>query len=370
MVKRQKTGIQEVVKIDPLKIKRIIEYPKPNSDGVYDLSQIKRYYIFSDIYDVFDTSKTYRTMIINYDSITYTDCGLYDDNGSPLGYLWKTIAPYNNMKMMEDSLLIYRVVRSPERRVFYINVGNLSKSKAEQYMKELMARFKNKMIYDSKSGVIVDRKNVMSMVEDYWIPRREDGKGTEITTLPGGNAMSSIEDVDLFVRKFKKSLNVPVSRLKDEEQPFVFGRTNEIDRDEYRFKKFIDRLRMRFCYIFEDLLKTQLILKNIITEDDWDGIKEVLSWEFAEDNNFVQWKETEVLNSQIESLTAADQLVGKYFDRKWVLVNVMKKSDDEAEKMLELADKDMKRMNDAMAPPPMEGEAPDISAEPGDPEEQ
>lgn len=184
-----KNGIQKIIYLDPLKIKKVIEYPKPDEQGVYDLNQVKTYYVFSDVTSVFSSSiKTSRLMIINKDAIAYSDSGIYDlKTGVPLSFLWKMIVPYNNMKMMEEALLVYRVVRSPERRAFYINVGSLSKPKAEQYIKELMAKFKNKLVYDSKTGSIIDKKNVMSMVEDYWLPRRDDGKGTEIQTLPGAS---------------------------------------------------------------------------------------------------------------------------------------------------------------------------------------
>lgn len=351
---RAKDGIQRVVYIDPLKIKRVVEYPHPNSNGIYDLNQIKTFYLFSDVANVFTSTQTSRFMEIKKDSIAYSDSGIYDSNtGAALSYLWKMIVPYNNMRMMEESLLVYRVVRSPERRAFYINVGNLSKAKAEAYIKELMAKFKNKMVYDARTGTIVDRKNIMSMVEDYWLPRRDDGKGTEIQPLPGATNLGTIDDVDLFRKKFLESSNIPLGRFKDETATFVFGRSTEISRDEYRFKKFLDRLRKRFSLILEDLLKTQLILKNIIIESDWENIKECIYWVFTEDNNFVQWKESEVLNSRLESMSALDPLVGKYFTREWALKNVMKMGDEEIEDLLESADKEKEKLF-----PPEEGAAP------------
>lgn len=360
-----KDGIQKIIRIDPLKIRRIIEYPQPNAEGVYDLSKTKVYYVFSDIGDVFSDNRTSRYMIISKDAMAYCDSGIYDyTTGVALSNLWKMVVPYNNMKMMEEALLIYRVVRSPERRAFYISTGNLSKPKAEQYIKELMNRFKNKLVYDSRTGTVVDRKNVMSMVEDYWLPRREDGKGTEIQPLPGATNLGTIDDVELFKKKFLDASNIPPSRFKDEAASFTFGRTTEISRDEYRFKKFLDRLRNRFVILFEDLLKTQLILKNIITESDWDDIKRSIIWVYAEDNNFVQWKEAEVLNSKIETMVTIDPLVGKYFDRAWVLRNVMKITDEkEVEDLLASASEDAK----IFAPPEMP--LPD-GAEPEAPEEE
>jgi hypothetical protein len=280
-------------------------------------------------------------MVINKDAIAYSDSGIYDFNtGAALSYLWKTIVPYNNMRMMEEALLVYRVVRSPERRAFYISVGNLSKPKAEQYIKELMAKFKNKLVYDARTGTIVDRKNVMSMVEDYWLPRRDDGKGTEIQTLPGATNLGTIDDVDLFRKKFLESSNIPIGRFKDETATFVFGRSTETSRDEFRFKKFLDRLRNRFTLVLEDILKTQLILKNIIVDTDWEDVKKSMYWVFAEDNNFVQWKEAEVLNSRLESVASIDPFVGKYFTRMWVMKNVMRMGDDEAQKLIEEADEE------------------------------
>lgn len=359
-----KDGIQKVIRIDPLKIRRIVEYPQPNNDGVYDLNKIKIYYAFSDIGDVYSDSKTSRYMIISKDAVAYCDSGIYDyTTGVALSNLWKMVVPYNNMKMMEEALLIYRVVRSPERRAFYISTGNLSKPKAEQYIKELMNRFKNKLVYDSRTGTVVDRKNVMSMVEDYWLPRREDGKGTEIQPLPGATNLGTIDDVELFKKKFLDASNIPSSRFKDEAASFTFGRSSEISRDEYRFKKFLDRLRNRFVMVFEDLLKTQLILKNIITESDWHSLKRSIVWEYAEDNNFVQWKEAEVLNSKVETMVSLDPLVGKYFDRAWVLRNVMKITDEkEIEDLLAAASKDAQ----IFAPP--EEPAPAPASEPEAPE--
>ena len=331
-----KEGIQEIVYIDSLKIKKVVEYPQPDKDGCYDLTQVKLYYIFSDVHDVYNVSKTTNVKVINKNSIAYSDSGLYDDKtGQALSHLYKVIVPYNNMKMMEEALLVYRVVRSPERRVFYINVGSLSKSKAEQYIRELMMKFKNKLVYDSSSGTLVDRKNVMSMVEDYWLPRRDDGKGTEIQTLPGAQQLGETGDVDYFNNKFQQSTNVPVSRFREEQNPFGYSRNAELTRDEYRFKKFLDRLRNCFIVVFEDLLKTQLILKKVIVDSDWEDIKQSLVWVYAEDNNFVEFKEAEILSGQLETLERMDQFVGKYFTKEYALKTAMKMSDDVIEKMLD-----------------------------------
>jgi len=345
---KPKNGIQKIIQISPFKIRRIVEYPNTDEEGVYDLNKIKIYYLFSDINDVYNNNRYYNNqnrlnyMVLSKEVITYIDSGIYDEEtGAPLSHLWKTIIPYNNMKMMEEALLIYRVVRSPERRVFYIDIGNLSKAKAEQYMQNLMNRFKNKLIYDQTTGRMVDQKHIMSMAEDYWLPRGINGKGTEIQSLPGATNLGSVEDVELFRKRFYDSTNVVASRFQDDNQPtFQFGRTSDISRDEYRFKKMLSRLRNRFIMLFEDLLKTQLILKNIITENDWDTIKKSIVWQFTEDNNFVEWKETEILNNRLDSLNNADNYVGKYWDKVWVLKNIMKMSDDEIKKLLEDSKKD------------------------------
>ncbi len=344
-----KSGIKKIVKIDPLKIKKVKEVPKRDRNtGTYNLSEIKEYYVYFDTLDTLYGNNSgyanYNSQIItfgkntafklNKETIAYCDSGIYANN-MVLGFLHKAIVPFNNLKMMEEALLIYRVSRAPERRVIYVDVGNLPKNKAEQYMREMMNRFKNKLVYDSKTGTIMDKRNVVSMMEDYWLPRREGGRGTEITTLQGGENLGVIEDVDYFKNKLLSSLNVPMSRFADNSPSFVFGKGIEIQRDEYRFKKFIDRLRQLFVAIFEDLLKTQLLLKNIITEDDWNEIKNYIMWNYAEDNAFVEFKESEILNNRIATLSQIDNFTEKYFSRKWIMRNVLKFNDEEYEKMME-----------------------------------
>lgn len=345
-IKNKKAGIKKIIQIDPLKIKKIKEYPKPDKDGIYDLNEIREYYLFSESYDVFASNKSgsYSSSNTNQiggirigpEYITYCDSGLYDRTQNiVLGYLYKTITPYNNLKLMEESLLIYRVARSPERRVFYIDVGNLPKAKAEQHLKEMMNRFRNKLTYDSKTGTLLDRTNALSMVEDYWLPRRSTGAaGTEITTLPSGDNTGITADVQYFKEKFLRSLNIPVSRFQDESTSLNYGATNtEISRDEYRFKKFIDNIRQKFSFIFEDLLRTQLLLKNIITEDDWEDIKSALIFVYEEDNNFVEAKELEILNKRLVALDALTDHVGKYFSEKWVMKNILKFSEETIKQM-------------------------------------
>lgn len=352
-----KAGIKKIIKLDSLKIRKITEYPKPDFNGIYDLSQIKNYYIYSDEYDLFknNTKNFYTTntkingLKIGEENITYCDSGLYDRNKKiVIGFLDKTIVPYNNLKLMEESLLIYRIVRSPERRVFYIDVGNLPRVKSEQYLKEMMNKFKSKLTYDSKTGTIVDRTNVLSMVEDYWIPRKSGAAGsTEITQLSSGDNTGITSDVQYFKDKFLRTLNIPVSRFQDEPTVLTYGATTtEITRDEYRFKKFIDILRKKFSFIFEDILKTQLILKNIITLDEWDDLKNDIRFVYAEDNNFVEFKELEILTKKLAALDAIDDKVGKYFSEKWVMENILKMSIDQIKTMkIEIANKDKEFAN-------------------------
>jgi hypothetical protein len=334
---KPKEGIKKIIPIDPLKIKKIREVPIPDANGIYNAADVVEYYIYVDTPDGIGKAsyaEINRGLKINPDAISYSDSGIYDKNSNTvLGHLYKAIVPFNNLRLMEDSLIVYRVSRAPERRVIYVDVGSLPKNKAEQYMRDLMNRFKNKLVYDSRTGSIVDRKNILSMIEDYWLPRRDGGRGTEITTLPGGENLGIVDDVTYFRNKLYQSLNVPVSRFQDDPPVFSFGKGTEINRDEYRFKKFIDRLRQRFMFLFEDLLKTQLLLKNVITEKDWDAIRRSLQWEYAEDNNFVEYKESEILNNRINTLTQIDPFVGKYFTKDWVLRNVLKFSDEEAKQV-------------------------------------
>lgn len=355
----KKSGIKRIVKVDPIKMRKVREVPKRDAKGIVDLSKVKEYYIYTDqpesLYGGSGFVPTQLQMAgqgknsglkIIKDAVTYCDSGIYHE-GKVHGFLHKAIVPFNNLKMMEESLLIYRVSRAPERRVIYVDVGNLPKNKAEQYVRELMNRFKNKLVYDSKTGSVADKRNVMSMIEDYWLPRRDGGKGTEITTLPGGDNLGITADVEYFKNKLMDSLNVPASRFSPDQAPtFAFGKGVEIQRDEYRFKKFIDRLRQRFVHVFEDLLKTQLLLKNIITEDDWFTIRNELSWVYAEDNAFVEYKESEALNNRINTLTLIDPFVGKYYSRKWVMANVLKMSDNEIKSMTDEMAEDQADMVD------------------------
>jgi hypothetical protein len=243
--------------------------------------------------------------------------------------------------MMEDSLVIYRISRAPERRIFYIDVGNLPKGKAEEYLRGIMNQYRNKLVYDAKTGDIKDDRKHMSMLEDFFLPRREGGRGTEITTLPGGENLGQIDDIIYFQKKLYKSLNVPVNRLEQEAQ-FSLGRTSEITRDEVKFKKFIDRLRKRFSDLFMQLLKTQLLLKGIITESDWRDWKESIAFDFIEDNYFSELKQSEMLRERFDMLSSLDQYVGKYISNEWIRKNVLRQTDDEIEEIQKQIDQETK----------------------------
>jgi hypothetical protein len=332
-----KNGIQKIIKIDPCKIKKIRVIPQKDRAGITDINKILEYYIYVPSVDnIFRANETEigNGLRINAEAITYVDSNIFDKKlKMVLGDLNKVIIPYNNLRLMEESLLIYRVARAPERRVIYVDVGNLPKQTAEQYIQNLMNRFKNKLVYDSKTGSILDRKNVLSMVEDYWLPRR-DGKGTEIDTLEGGQNLGVTEDVEYFRNIFYKTLNVPFSRFSiDQTSSFVFGRSAEIARDEFRFKKFINKKRQQFIKIFFDILRTQLILKSIVTEDEWETYSRDIQWIFTEDNNYIQYKETELLNSRLETLAAIDPFVGKYVDKDYVLKTIFRFTDEQIKKM-------------------------------------
>ena len=268
---------------------------------------------------------------ISKDAIVFIPSGLIDPSRTKvLSYLHKAIKSVNQLRMMEDSLVIYRMSRAPERRIFYIDVGNLPKGKAEEYLKNIMNNYRNKLVYDASTGEIKDDRKHMSMLEDFWLPRREGGRGTEITTLPGGENLGQIDDIIYFQKKLYRSLNVPVSRL-DQENQFSLGRAAEISRDEVKFQKFIDRLRKKFSWLFLDLLKTQLILKSIIVEADWESIKENIVVDFIKDSQFSELKDAEILRDRLALLGEMDQYIGKYYSIEWVRKNILRQSDSDIE---------------------------------------
>ena len=267
------------------------------------------------------------------DAICYTPSGILDGNsGRVLSHLHKAIKPVNQLRMIEDALVIYRISRAPERRIFYIDVGNLPKVKAEQYLKDVMNRYRNKLVYDASTGEIRDDRNHMSMLEDFWLPRREGGRGTEITTLPGGSNLGEIDDIIYFQKKLYKSLNVPISRM-DSEAGFSLGRSTEITRDELKFTKFVQRIRKKFTPLLTDILKTQLLLKGIIAPDDWPLMQEHIQYDFLQDGHFAELKDAELLENRIQSLERIQSYVGTFLSKEYVLKKVLRMNDAEIDEM-------------------------------------
>lgn len=332
---KPKQGLADIRYIDPRKIKKIrnIEKSKDPKTGVEFIKKIDEFFIYNDkgIYsnNAVKVGTNTHGLKIAKDSICYVPSGLMDlDNNMVLSYLHKAIKPANQLRMMENALVIYRLARAPERRIFYIDVGNLPKLKAEQYVRDIMNRYRNKLVYDASTGEIRDDKKAMSMLEDFWLPRREGGKGTEITTLPGGQNLGEIADIEYFQRKLYESLYVPVSRLQ-QQQGLNFGRAAEINRDELKFTKFVNKLRRQFSLMFEDLLKTQLILKGIITEMDWQQLSPYIEYNYAKDTYYAESKEQEILRSRVELLTQLADFDGRYVSKQYIMKHVMRFTDQE-----------------------------------------
>jgi hypothetical protein len=335
-----KNGIVELRYIDPRKIRKIKEQRRKKAVNNVPLMQDgKEYYIYNDKGfaktqgNSSIPSNTIGGIRIAKDSIIHCTSGLTSINGDLVqSYLHKAIKPLNQLRSMEDSLVIYRISRAPERRIFYIDVGNLPKMKAEQYLRDIMIKFKNKLVYDAATGEIRDDRKFMTMLEDFWLPRREGGKGTEITTLPGGQNLGQMDDVLYFQRKLYKSLNVPISRL-DPETQFNFGRATEITRDEVKFAKFIARLRNKFAILFTKIMERQLILKGIITPEEWDELKQNIRFKFSQDNYYAELKETEILRDRMAMLRDIDDYAGKYYSHEWIRRHVLRQSDEEMEEI-------------------------------------
>ena len=318
-------GIKELRYIDPTQLRKVkeIEEDKDPKTGATIIKKVDEWFVFQKKEGAGEGLK------IHPDAIAYCTSGSLDPARKRiLSYMHKAIKPTNQLRMMEDALVIYRISRAPERRIFYIDVGNLPKGKAEEYLKNIMNQYRNKLVYDAKTGDIKDDKKHMSMLEDFFLPRREGGRGTEISTLPGGENLGQIEDILYFQKKLYRALNVPVNRL-EQESGFNLGRATEISRDEVKFKKFIDRLRGRFSDLFIQLLKTQLMLKGIITKEDWKAWKEDIAFDFIEDNYFSELKESEITRERFEMLSTMDEYVGKYISNEWVRKNILRQSDDD-----------------------------------------
>ena len=337
--KKPKEGIQELRYIDPRKIRKIREIKKARDPktGAEIIQSMAEYYMFNDRGTVTQsyTAGVSQGLRIAPESVININSGLMDaKNTFVISYLHKAIKGLNQLRMIEDAVVIYRLSRAPERRIFYIDVGNLPKGKAEQYMRDVMVKYRNKMVYDANTGELRDDRKHMSMLEDFWLPRREGGKGTEITTLPAGQNLGQMEDVQYFLKKLLQSLSVPYSRLEQQSGGMVgMGRTTEITRDELRFNKFIGRLRNKFSQLFDHALSTQLALKGICTREEWEKFREDIFYDYKKDNNFTELKEAELLQQRLQLVTVIDPFVGKYYSQEWVKKNVLRLTDEQIEEM-------------------------------------
>ena len=330
-LKRPQDGILELRYVDPQKIKKVRQINKiPKTADQFqslDYGKVDEYFIYNPK-GLKNTSANSGIKIAK-DAITYVTSGILDTNKNiVLSYLHKAIKVLNQLMMIEDSLVIYRISRAPERRIFYIDVGNLPKVKAEQYLREVMGRYRNKLVYDANTGEIRDDRKHMSMLEDFWLPRREGGRGTEITTLPGGQNLGELEDVKYFQKKLYRALNVPESRLESESQ-FNLGRAAEITRDEIKFQKFVTRLRKKFSELLDDLLKTQLVLKGIISIEEWDDMSEHIQYDYIADNYFSELKEKEMLTERLNLMTQMDPFAGRYFSLEYIRRQILRQTDAE-----------------------------------------
>ncbi len=348
--KNPRQGIQELRFIDPRKIRKVREIQKDRDPktGASIIKSIAEYYVYNDRGT---TTQNYTAQVsaglrIAADAILNVNSGLMDaKNTFVISFLHKAIKPLNQLRMIEDAVVIYRISRAPERRIFYIDVGNLPKGKAEQYLRDIMVKYRNKMVYDAETGQLRDDRKHMSMLEDFWLPRREGGKGTEITTLPAGQNLGQMEDVLYFRQKLLNSLNVPISRLEPQGGGMIgVGRSTEVTRDEVKFMKFITRLRNKFTQLFDHALEKQLVLKGICTTDEWDDFKEYIYYDFRKDNNFTELSEVELNRERVNLLTLIDPFVGRYYSQSWVKKNVLRMTDDDIKRI----DKELKNENETL----------------------
>ena len=330
-------GITELRYVDPRKIKKVREMKKGVPMPVPGMpftaaGKFNEFYLFNEKGIHPTAASNVGGIKIAPDSIMYCPSGLVDQTKNMvLSYLHKAIKPVNQLRMIEDAVVIYRIARAPERRIFYIDVGNLPKIKAEQYLRDIMSRYRNKLVYDASTGEIRDDRNYMSMLEDFWLPRREGGRGTEITTLAGGQNLGEIADIEYFRQKLYRSLNVPISRLESG-QGFNLGRAAEISRDEVKFTKFVGRLRKKFCMLFHDLLKTQLILKGVIAPEEWDSIQQQITYSFLQDGFFAELKNSEIMRERVNLVREVEPYIGKYFSNEYVRTNILRQTDLDIEK--------------------------------------
>ena len=374
--KNPENGIQELRYIDSSKMRYVRQIKKSPKDALsnlervagggrdnpqnYNFPELEEYFIYTPgnsqsgaIANSF-TGGSSKGIKMTRDSVTYCTSGLVDRNkGTTLSWLHKSIKPLNQLMMIEDALVIYRLSRAPERRIFYIDVGNLPKVKAEQYLRDVMMRYRNKLVYDANTGEIRDDKKHMSMMEDFWLPRREGGRGTEISTLPGGQNLGEITDINYFQKKLYRALNVPETRLQGD-SGFSLGRSSEILRDEIKFSKFVGRMRKRFSSMFNDMLKTQLLLKNVVTPQDWEYMSDHIQYDFLYDNHFAELKDSELLESRINQATLVEPFIGKYYSQDYVRRNVLRQTDAEIKEQDELIKEEIK---DGKIPDPAEVQA-------------
>jgi hypothetical protein len=339
--KNPRLGIKELRNVDPRKIRKVREQRKKrdkNTEAIVTQTS-NEYYIYNEkgynAQGIGSGAAAYSAtgVKIAKDSIVHCTSGLMDTNGTMvISYLHKAIKPLNQLRVLEDATVIYRISRAPERRIFYIDVGNLPKMKAEQYLRDMMVRHKNRLVYDATTGEVRDDRKFMTMLEDYWLPRREGGKGTEITTLPGGENLGKMEDVEYFQKKLYQALNVPATRLQTE-QTYSIGRATEITRDEVKFSKFISRMRAKFSTLFLKCLEKQLVLKGVVTVEDWKVMSQQIKFDFAKDNYYEELKETDVLNSRLQVASQLTPYIGKYYSHGWIRSNIFKQSDEDRQEM-------------------------------------
>ena len=373
-IKKPQDGIQDLRYIDPMKMKFVRQEKKKNRQSLINVNaiqetdkvffpEIEEFFLYSPSPQYaagsFSSGGSQKQIKIAKDSITYVTSGLVDRNkGTILSYLHKSIKALNQLRMIEDSLVIYRISRAPERRIFYIDVGNLPKVKAEQYLKEVMSRYRNKLIYDASTGEVRDDRKQMAMLEDFWLPRREGGRGTEITTLPGGQNLGELSDIEYFQKKLYRALGVPESRITGSGDGFNLGRSSEILRDELKFSKFVGRLRKRFANLFSDMLKTQLVLKNIVTPEDWDAMSDHIQYDFLYDNQFAELKESELISERLGILASIEPYIGKYYSQEYVRRKILRQTDSEIIEMNQQIKSEIKKgiIPDPSAIDPITGE--------------
>jgi hypothetical protein len=347
-----RAGIKQLIYVDPRRIRKIRNISKKKENGTEVIDRIDTFYLYNE--KLTNNNVQSPQLLGSYaggvklseDSVVHLTSGMFDPAKSTvLSYLHKAIRPMNQLRFVEDATVIYRVSRAPERRVFYVDVGGMPRAKAEQYLKDIMTKFRNKLVYDAGTGEIRDDRKHMSMLEDFWMPRQRDGKSTEITTLPAGQNLGQMDDVLYFEKKLYRALNVPISRLESS-TGFTLGRSNEITRDELKFDKFVDKLRSRFSIIFDELLARQLSLKGICTLDEWDTFKQYVRYDYIRDNNFSELKEAELLQNRLGMLAQVQPYIGQFYSKRWVQENVLQLTEDEIEKMQEEMEEEAEETQD------------------------